>query len=600
MQRTLIVALLALSLAFQSANAQTLTAVQRGSENSNGEGQNAGVGRSVMSANGRFLVFASTADNLVSNDDNGNRDIFVRNLATGSIQRVNVNQLGIAGDDDSQNPAVSAVAPNGFFVVAYESEAENLGWNRATYPDDNNRRDIYITLPSLNKITVRVSVGPNAAQANGNCDDPAIAIVPEPNRMFIAFSSTASNLVSDDTNGVRDIFLVTATSPLSDGSFDPATDLTTTRVSLAATQGDEADDDSDDPDISGDGRYVVFESSATNLVQGVTPTTRQVYLFDTVSQTTTLVSKSSSGAPGNGLSTAASINFRGNFIVYLTTSTNIFSDGQSVSTGIQQIARYNVKTGETDRVNVALDGTPGNGLIGSNQTASISPNGRFVVFSDRADNLVSNDSNSSSDIFFRDFGTSSTIRVSQSSSGAEGNDGSIFGTMGLQNHTSKTGFVSFISAADNLVSSDSEGFDDVFVSTVSIPDVPLTKETTIEVPPDVSAVSTKQISVSMEDFSGVDLNANSLTLPLIGGGSLGPPRGDYEVKSYRETDDGKKRELQKKFVKRNSVNFKGLKPGQTYVVQYRSRIKRKIKGTDNFKIVFRSNFSPAQRIKLDE
>lgn len=598
-KRLFFIALIFSALCFDVL-AQELLSTTRVSQTSSGTGQNGSIGRSVISANGKFVIFPSDADNLVSGDSNGNIDIFMRNLTTGATQRININNQGLGGNGDSSNPAVSPVGANGFFVVAYESEASNLGWNKDNFPDTNGFRDIYFTIPSASNITARISIGVGGVDPDDNSDNPSVTKLVHPNRLLVVYSSLATNLVANDTNNRRDIFLATMTSPADDGGFDPGADIVTTRINQAAIAGQETDENSSNPSISGNGRYVVYESDATNLVSGVSPSTRQIYLFDRDSNTTTLVSRSSSGTPGDGTSREPAINYRGTYIAYLTTSNNIVDDGQTVTSGKLQVVRYNVETGVSDRVNAAADGTPGNGNAASGLTTVVSPNGRFVLFSDRADNLVSDDTNGSPDVFLKDFGTGEIVRISKSTGGTEANDGSSFGTIAQSSYNSSTGLASYVSTADNLISTDTEGFDDAFLTTLTIPPLPLTKDTTIEVPPDVASTNSTSLSVTMQEFDGVELAPSPLTLPLIGGGSLGPPKVEYEVKSYRETDNQLKKELQKRFTKKRQISVKNLRAGATYVVSYRNRIIRKNKLTGKFKVVSKTNFSPEERITIGE
>ena len=585
---------------FTPALAQDLVSTDRVSESSSGEGQDATVGRPIISPNGRIVAFASDASNLISDDTNSSFDIFTKSLISGVIGRVNLGPGGAEGNDDSVNPATSPQAPNGFIVIAFESDATNLARTRATFPDTNNRRDIFFSLPTFNDHTERISVGPNGVESNGTSNEASVTIVPEPNRMLIAYSSIATNLVSNDTNGNRDVFLATLTSPGADGIFDHATDIVTTRVSVAALSGDEPDGDSAAPQISSDGNFIVFESNATNLVSGVSPTTRQIYLYDVVNRSTILVSKSPAGVPGESNSSAASINYRGNLIIYVSASNNIVEDGFNPSSNTLQVMLYDRENDTTTRVNTSSSGTPGNGTTNSQLSAVVSANGRFALFSDSADNLVSGDSLDNSDIFLKDLSSGAIIRASTGSSGAEADGDSFFATVGQSSYNSLTALASYGSSAENLISNDTENNADVFVATLTIPEPELDENTTIDVPADIGSPANKKVSVTMQDFAppapallGLGEQSRPRILPLLPGQSV-----QYSVDIHREDNNGKKREFERRITKKRSITFNRRKPG-IHVVSYRVlTVRRKQDG--DFRTIRKTNRSPLQRIRIGE
>lgn len=129
------------------------------------------------------------------------------------------------------------------------------------------------------------------------------------------------------------------------------------------------------------------------MVKGPTPSGKQIYLFNRDKGTLSLVSKAADGTPGNGISKTASISYSGGFVVYLSNSSNIINDGFDPGSTTLQVIRFNTATGESSRANQNELGIPGNGIGAVNINAFVSPDGRFVIFSDRADNLVANDTN---------------------------------------------------------------------------------------------------------------------------------------------------------------------------------------------------------------
>lgn len=209
--------------------------------------------------------------------------------------------------------------------------------------------------------------------------------------------------------------------------------------------------DSRYPSISGDGRFVVFHSES-NLASGVNDGKTHIFLHDRQTGITTRASVDSSGVQANDYSYDAEISSDGSFITFQSFASNLVSGDTN---GMSDIFVHNRQTGATSRVSVGSSGGEGNG---DSRASSISGNGRFVTFLSDADNLVSGDTNGSGDIFVHDRQTGSTIRVSVSSDGVEGNGGSFQPAM-----SSNGRFVTFLSNADNLVSGDNNGKRDTFV-----------------------------------------------------------------------------------------------------------------------------------------
>jgi Tol biopolymer transport system component len=147
----------------------------------------------ALSAGGRFVAFTSEASNLVPGDTNGRQDVFVRNHQTGTTERVSLGTSGVQGNDYSEAPALSS---DGRFV-AFASLASNL------VPDDTNGQTDVFVRDHRTGVTERFSLGPNRVQGNNGSSDPALSA----GGRFVAFASGASNLVPGDTNGERDVFV---------------------------------------------------------------------------------------------------------------------------------------------------------------------------------------------------------------------------------------------------------------------------------------------------------------------------------------------------------------------------------------------------------
>ena len=216
--------------------------------------------RPAVSADGRYVAFASSATNLVPGDTNGRDDVFVHDRQTRQTTRVSVASNGTQASADSGLPALSA---DGRYV-AFASVATTL-----VPGDTNGVGDIFVH-DRQTRQTTRVSLRSNGAQANGSSGNPSLSA----NGRFVAFSSYATNLVSGDTNSQVDVFV-----------HDRQT-RRTTRVSVRSN-GAQANGQSDAPALSADGRYIGFTSEATNLVSQDTNGYRDIFLRDRLLDNTT-------------------------------------------------------------------------------------------------------------------------------------------------------------------------------------------------------------------------------------------------------------------------------------------------------------------------
>jgi Tol biopolymer transport system component len=199
--------------------------------------------------------------------------------------------------------------------------------------------------------------------------------------------------------------------------------------------------------ISGDGRLIVFTSGADDL--GVADSLSHVWLRDTVAGTTTLVDRvPGSGIPANGLASAAAISSDGSRVCFISSARNLgaaFAGFHvyvvTLASGAVTIAdRGPTAVGDRPSFRCALDGT-----------------GSRVVFDSRADNLVANDSNNSTDVFLRNVGGGTTTRMSVNAMGAQTPNGGNGGTISADGTT-----VAFHSS-DALVPADTNSVRDVYV-----------------------------------------------------------------------------------------------------------------------------------------
>jgi Tol biopolymer transport system component len=422
---------LALLLGFASSNTLAGRAVaatattRRVSVRSNGDQGNDGSYAPSISANGRFVAFASDASNLVANDTNESPDVFVGDRKTGTTRRVSVPSNGHQGTSGGSQPSISA---DGRFV-AFVSYDSNLVPN-----DTNNAYDVFVH-DRTTGTTTRVSVPSSGGQGSSDSYNPSISA----DGRFIAFSSYATNMVANDTNGSADVFVRDRTAG------------TTRRVSVSSDS-DQGDGDSLFPSISANGRFVAFESNATNMVTNDTNGSADVFVRDRATGTTRRVSVSSDSDQGNDGSGAASISADGRFVSFQSFASNLTPNDTNATYDVFVRERAN---GTTTLVSVGVGGAQGND---ASLGPAISADGRFVAFRSDATNLVANDTNGFTDVFVRDRTTGSTRRVSVRSNGDQGNHGSV-----LSSVSADGAVVAFESLATNLVPNDTNEVSDVFV-----------------------------------------------------------------------------------------------------------------------------------------
>jgi Tol biopolymer transport system component len=288
--------------------------------------------------------------------------------------------------------------------------------------------------------TTRVSVTSDGIQSNNDSGGPDVS----PDGRYVAFLSSATNLVPGDTNGAEDVFV-----------HDRDTGETI-RVSVAS-DGSEANAGSQDghgsaPDITADGRYVAFHSEATNLVPGDTNGAEDVFVHDLATGGTTQVSIASDATAGNQLSRDPAISEDGRYVAFRSEASNLVVGD---SNDVPDVFVHDRDTGETVRVSASSDGAQAND---SSVTPAISGDGRYIAFTSLAGNLVPGDSNDVPDVFVHDRDSGETVRVSVSSDGTE----SVFAGSALPVISSDGRYVAFESGYE-LVPGDMNGTFDVFV-----------------------------------------------------------------------------------------------------------------------------------------
>lgn len=378
-----------------------------------------------VSADGGLIAFQSYATDLVADDDNGERDIFVRDKASRTTVRASVNSAGAEADGDSMWPAMSG---DGRYVV-FTSDATNLVLN-----DTNDSADIFVR-DLVGERTFRVSIGDDEGEAGGSSVGASVS---EDGR-YVAFTSYAPDLVAVDNNGVPDVFV-----------RDRA-GMRTWRVSVRS-DGHASNGVSSDPSISADGRLVAFVSTGSNLVADDTNGVADVFIHNLDGGGTRRLSVSSRGRQGNSVSLDPSISGSGRHVVFSSVASNLASGD---SNGVEDVFMRDRKREKTRRMNVSDTGEQGNGLC---RAPVISADGRYVVFMSYSSTLVSGPNNGLGQILVRDRTNDTTRVVSLSEGGAQGGGDSDAPSVSADGQ-----YVAFHSVATDLVSADTNGERDVFL-----------------------------------------------------------------------------------------------------------------------------------------
>jgi Tol biopolymer transport system component len=370
-----------------------------------------------VSTDGHYVVFTNDATDLGAGAVKGNGDLFRKNLLTGTVELISAGYDGAAANNVSYDFHASADAAR----VVFESEASNL----VNDGDNGVFSDIFVkdfATSSLLCIT---------AGANGDSDKATLSA----NGRFVAFESRASNLVANDTDDL-DLFVK---------------DLNTQTLARFDTV-----ERAFDYQISDDGRYLTFASEANNLVANDTNDAFDIFRKDLRSGAIERLSLNSLGQGTVGGGTiAAQFSADGRYMVFESTATNLVAGDTN---GQRDVFRKNLATGEVVRVSMGVNGEANNRSF----DAQVSADGRYVTFTSYAGNLVTGDTNGQRDVFRKDMLTGAIERLSATPAtpqgSQEGNDDSTSSAI-----TGNGRFVVMRSLADNLMEGDTNGCEDLFL-----------------------------------------------------------------------------------------------------------------------------------------
>ena len=373
---------------------------------------------SATSRDGRFVAFVSNARDLVpGRPANVVYNVYVRDTRTGVTTLASIAADGGDSNSDSSNPALSA---DGRYVV-FQSAASNLIANDPNGSSDVFRRDLLTGATSLVSVN-RDGTGP----ATGYSTKASLSA----DGRYVAFQSTAADLVAVDSNGKPDAFL----RDMQAG---------TTLLASVGTDGvDSAPEGAWGPKLSADGRYVAFDKGAND-----------VWRRDVVAGISTQVSFSGSGGSPNSSSYTAGISADGRYVVFSSWASNL---GTPVPSMYPQIYVRDVQAGSTEMVSYASSGNMA--LESAAYHPSISDDGRYVAFQSYG-HATADDSDGFRDVFVRDLQADNTLRASQPWIGVGGSTG---GASEFPVISGDGRVVAFLSGSTQLQPGDGNGLDDIF------------------------------------------------------------------------------------------------------------------------------------------
>ncbi|MFN8139314.1 MAG: hypothetical protein U0R49_05905 [Fimbriimonadales bacterium] len=339
--------------------------------------------------------------------------------------------LAYDGKQCAAPTAAPCVSPDGHFIGFHTND--NLDGQVGNPRGDGYARDLLTGRIERLTLADDGSLGNDLSSIFGFSD----------NNRFVAIGSEATNMVLGDTNGFHDIFV-------RDRLF-----RTTEMVSLTH-DGQIANGVSEMASISGDGRFVAFDSNATNLVPDDTNGRLDIFVRDRWLATTVRVSVSSTGEQADRDSWAARISADGRYVGFISYARNLVIG--DTNRAIDAFV-HDRQTGLTERVSISSDGTEGNLDSGATESPSLSDDGRYVAFYSNASNLVQGDTNRVGDVFVRDRWLGTTTRVSVRSDGGQANFGAGFIEISADGH-----YAVFSSGSTNLTDdADVNGEPDVFM-----------------------------------------------------------------------------------------------------------------------------------------
>jgi Tol biopolymer transport system component len=371
------------------------------------------------------VAYVSAASNLVKGDTKRFEDVFIRDRGRHQTALVSQGLRGARAGGDSRLGDVSRAGR----FVAYDSEAANL-----VPGDTNGLSDVFVRdLRRARSELISDAIGDDTA------DGTSLAGSISANGRYVAFSSDASNLVRGDTNTFFDVFVRDRTSG------------TTERVSVPPGGG-ETDEASFEPTISANGRYVSFESAATNLVANDTNQFVDVFRYDRKTGALVLVTAGSDGSPLAFGGSMSNLSADGSTAVFWTPDEQVVSgDGNATfDVFVRDIAAATTELGAaTDADAFPADGS---------SDGALSADGGALAFMSSSSDVAAPDTDTGQDVFVRDRDAGTTELISASTRGEPGNG------LSFEPDISDDGrCVAFSSTSTNLIGGDSNAFADILL-----------------------------------------------------------------------------------------------------------------------------------------
>jgi Tol biopolymer transport system component len=405
----------------RSANVTTLVSVNLvGTGGGNGDSDGG-----ALSTDGRFVVFQSRASDLITNDANGVGDIFVRDMVAGTTQLVSAAPDGSPGNGASSSPVIT---PDGRYV-AFLSAASNL-----VSGDTNGISDVFVR--DLTTGTTRlVSVG--ASLPTGQVTPSVGAPVITSDGRYVGFSSTAKGLaIGTPTNPTGEVYL-------RDLSNNATIWVSTNAAALALSNLGIPNAGSAHPAVSDDGRFVAFKTGS-NALGG-----RLVLRFDTLTRTNAIVDT-------NGISLSTPLIYDDVYGPEITPDGRFVTYAHREGVANSSIRVWDGQVSLSSAVSVDLNNNPVTNAV--SVQAVNSSDGRYVLFLSTGTNLVTNTVSAGAHVYLRDL-QGSTLLVDVDTNGA----GSTDDTIAVASMSSDGRYVIFCSPDGSLVSGDNNHADDVFI-----------------------------------------------------------------------------------------------------------------------------------------
>jgi trimeric autotransporter adhesin len=376
-----------------------------------------------LSADGNKLIFSSWASNYVANDINGRADIFVKDLITGTVTLVSATNTGAQGTNGSYGNYYGILSRDGQSAL-FQSDNLNLVGNTGNTPIDQ----IYMKNLSTGGLSL---VSASATGVAGNAASSSMAISND-NR-YVIFESTATNLVAG-SNSFNQLYV----KDLVTGSIQ--------RVSNNAA-GLIGNNESNHASFSADGQNIVFISAANNLVANDNNFSYDVFVKNLSTGIVKLVSSDSLGNQANGGSSHASFSADGRYVSFESRATNLIP-GLDTTPSYTNLFRKDLITGEIKAIDTSATGISGNF---EGEYPSLSSDGRYAVFTSRANNLVANDTNNDFDVFVKDLTTGDIKLVSADLTGKQFTPYSYVSAENVSAFSADDNFILVYSAASNTL-----------------------------------------------------------------------------------------------------------------------------------------------------